>query len=911
MDVAIAAGRIAAFEPNIAATSAAQAIDARGKLVVPGLIDIHTHARSKEMPAHLPVERRDGVRRCRLAGRGRDRRSRGGREGRAEPRAHAHQHRPNRRSCGDGELMDINRADVAAARQAIERHRDVIVGVKARLSRTVVGANDLEALRRAQARPRPFGLPVMIHIGQTVSPLPKILALLKRGDIVTHMYAPPPHGMFDETGACCRRCWRPARAASGSTSATGGSVTSAGTSPSARLKQGFLPDTISSDWTDAGRTDRVFDFPNVLSKFLMLGMPLDQVIACGTSNAARAFPAFKDRGTLRVGAPADVAVLELQRRELRVRRQRQHRSGPARGKLVATAAVIGGKRIERSRDSRRRARSDTGHREESHVKHFAAIPTGCRFAARGWTTGRSSCRPSGETAPAQRGCLVSPSGLRFGRSRGLHGTQASTLHARLRDLDACMTTIALNRISQEGLCFAGKAGNECRPRRRHVLGAPAGAGAGDAGSAARARTVAVRRHAAVRRPRGRSASSVLRPRSAIAVRAGRLFDSDTGQMLTKQVVLILGERITEVGPEAQVKIPAGAQVIDLSQATVLPGLIDAHTHMFNNRAPKHDDGAGDADRHAEPAGRPAGRLHRGARHELARQRLRRRRHPQRHQPGRHRRPPVPGVRAAASSGAPHRRIRRRRPNPLAGIVVRSADEGARRGARADRARRGLDQAVSRPAPTPSTPPARRSTSLTYPLPVLQALIDETHRLGQKAACHVFGGEGLQNAIIAGCDTIEHGYGLTQAQLDMMVQKGLYYDPTLVRYTEPYMDDNDAKNTGGKYRMIPIFEKAVTMAAATKGIKIMVGSGVDGSTYPHGTQALEFEALVKRAGMTPARAIQAGTIVNAEAMGWQDEIGSITKGQVRRSGRGVRRSARRHHRAAARQVRDEGRQGHQE
>jgi imidazolonepropionase-like amidohydrolase len=112
----------------------------------------------------------------------------------------------------------------------------------------------------------------------------------------------------------------------------------------------------------------------------------------------------------------------------------------------------------------------------------------------------------------------------------------------------------------------------------------------------------------------------------------------------------------------------------------------------------------------------------------------------------------------------------------------------------------------------------------------------------------------------------------------MVQKRLFFDPTFVRYLEPYMDDNDNKNTGGKYRMIPIFEKAVTTAAATKGIKIMVGSGVDGSTFPHGTQALEFESLVKRAGMSPARAIQSGTTINAEAMGWSDRIGSIDKGK---------------------------------
>ncbi len=71
----------------------------------------------------------------------------------------------------------------------------------------------------------------------------------------------------------------------------------------------------------------------------------------------------------------------------------------------------------------------------------------------------------------------------------------------------------------------------------------------------------------------------------IAIRAGHLFDSKTGQMLTKQTVVLTGDRVTDVGPEAQTKIPAGSQIIDLSRVTVLPGLIDAHTHMFNNRRP--------------------------------------------------------------------------------------------------------------------------------------------------------------------------------------------------------------------------------------------------------------------------------------------------------------------------------------
>ncbi len=216
-------------------------------------------------------------------------------------------------------------------------------------------------------------------------------------------------------------------------------------------------------------------------------------------------------------------------------------------------------------------------------------------------------------------------------------------------------------------------------------------------------------------------------------------------------------------------------------------------------------------------------------------------------------------------------------NPLAPIVVHSVDEA--RAAVREEIAHGADWIKLYPAGAYSfSPTGKDEYVVTYPLPVVQALIDETHRLGKKTGCHVYGGEGQKNAIIAGCDTIEHGFGLDQEQVNMMIKKGLYYEPTLVRYTEPYMDDNDKKNTGGKYRMIPIFEKAATMAAATKGIKVMVGSGADGSTMAHGSQTLEFEALVKQAGMSPARVIQSGTMINAEALGWQDQIGSVDKGK---------------------------------
>lgn len=216
-------------------------------------------------------------------------------------------------------------------------------------------------------------------------------------------------------------------------------------------------------------------------------------------------------------------------------------------------------------------------------------------------------------------------------------------------------------------------------------------------------------------------------------------------------------------------------------------------------------------------------------------------------------------------------------DPLASAVVRSVAEA--RAAVDDQVKHGADWIKLFPTGGYSfTASGEAQYQLTYPMPVLQALIDETHRLGKKAACHVYGGEGQKNAIVAGCDTIEHAFGLDQAQANLMVQKGLYYDPTLQRYIEPYMDDNDAKNTGGKYRMIPIFEKAVTMAANTKGLKIMLGSGADGATYAHGTQALDFAALVEHGGMSPARAIQAATMVNAEALGWQNQVGSIEVGK---------------------------------
>ena len=345
-DVAVTGGRIAAVEADIAA-DAAEVIDARGKVVVPGLLDIHTHyARDEEGPS---VGLAGGVTGWIDAG------SAGADQiddmvAIAKSAAQPARMLINIGRAGilpDGDTMDLSLADVDAATEAIRRNRDFVVGVKARLTRGVA-ADDVEVLRRAQEVATSFGLPLMIHMGQTASPLPRLVSQLKRGDIVTHMFAPPPNSIIDDDDHILPEVLAARRRGVWFDVANGRTGHLRWDTFDRIIQAGFWPDTISTDGSTTSRNAAsVIDFPNVLSKFLNFGMTIDQVVARATVNASRMFPLFHDRGTLNVGAPADVAVLEPREGTFEfVDNYGNTRTG--RQRLFPSETVLGGKRVPRA-----------------------------------------------------------------------------------------------------------------------------------------------------------------------------------------------------------------------------------------------------------------------------------------------------------------------------------------------------------------------------------------------------------------------------------------------------------------------------------------------------------------------------------------------------------------------------------
>src|SRR5271169_662499 len=364
----------------------------------------------------------------------------------------------------------------------------------------------------------------------------------------------------------------------------------------------------------------------------------------------------------------------------------------------------------------------------------------------------------------------------------------------------------------------------------------------------------------------------------VVVRAGHLLDVKTGRTLSNQTIVIHGDKIASVGSDAQV--PAEAQVVDLSNATVLPGLIDAHTHItytpnfgysrLGVSVPRQAlNGARNArvtlnagfttirnvgaDEFTDVALRDA--INAGD---------------------------VPGPRMLVSG-------------PALGITGGHCDdnllpfewhvqsegvadgvEGVQHKVR-EVIKYGADLikicATGGVLSHGDNPQASQ-----YTLEEMKAIVADAHRLGRKVAAHAHGAEGIRWASEAGVDSIEHGSYIDDAAIATMKKNGTYLVPTL--YLSDWFLEN-AEKIGTPAELIakgrevmPAARKNVARAFAA-GVK--VGFGTDAAVYPHGLNAHEFAVMVKL-GLTPLQAIQAATINDADLLGWSDKVGTIEPGK---------------------------------
>ncbi len=369
----------------------------------------------------------------------------------------------------------------------------------------------------------------------------------------------------------------------------------------------------------------------------------------------------------------------------------------------------------------------------------------------------------------------------------------------------------------------------------------------------------------------------------VAIKAGHLFDSASGSMLTNQIILIKGERITDVGPGLQ--IPAGAKVIDLSAMTVMPGMIDTHVHLNtaggNTPAQRafiaQASGETDLDagfttvldmdsrggfntvdlRDAVNSG-----LVEGPRMQVVGQSINQR----------------------ATNYYPDSR-----PDPIYGRYYTEFTETKNvnspwlaRAAVRENKLHGVDYIkIYTTQDFVGTmhmwkPDATLVNSPSLTLEEVEAVVDEAHRLGLKVACHTYGGEGMHSCLTAGVDAPNHLLELDDEGIKTLLDKKLPFVPTiddLIALERP-----DLRDTGGRNSRLKELEVAVRKAVAA-GVPIVFGSGATSVEIPHGKQANQF-AFYARWGLGPVRALQTAYLPAAKMLNynWERDIGSLEKGK---------------------------------
>jgi dihydroorotase len=319
-DIGIRWGRIVRVEPTIPLETAKHVIDAGGNLVVPGLVDLHTHVYPLGSALGLPADELTpytatttyvsagdagannfGAFRHHVMGATRSRMF-----------AFIHISRIGLAGFPVGEELNIDYLDVDAAAKCLAENSDVALGIKVRISRNVVGDNGLEPLRRAlvAAEAAGTGARVMCHIGDAPGNLSTLLDMLRPGDVLTHSYSGAGNNVVQNGKLLPAALAAKQRGVIIDVGHGGGSFDYTIAEPA--IDQGLMPDTISSDiHALSGNSPGMPYLPWVMSKFLNLGLSIEQVVALATSAPAGVINRVDKLGTLQISAPADVSVLEL------------------------------------------------------------------------------------------------------------------------------------------------------------------------------------------------------------------------------------------------------------------------------------------------------------------------------------------------------------------------------------------------------------------------------------------------------------------------------------------------------------------------------------------------------------------------------------------------------------------------
>jgi len=376
-----------------------------------------------------------------------------------------------------------------------------------------------------------------------------------------------------------------------------------------------------------------------------------------------------------------------------------------------------------------------------------------------------------------------------------------------------------------------------------------------------------------------------KPDPVTVIRAGTLIDGRSPAPRLNQVIVVRGNRIETVGDAASTKVPEGARVIDLSGATVLPGLIDSHTHIFL-QGEDPAEGGYDAQLLKHGLAFRAARATVSARRALEQG--------------------FTTIRDVETEGAGYGDVGIKQaieagyiPGPRMFVVTRAISttggynlegyapevdvpKGAQLIDGPVEARKAAREQLDHGADWIKVYMTHRSwldkegrlvSQPTLSLEEIRAIVDETHGWGKKVACHAYNGVGLHRALDGGCDSIEHGLELDDAAIAQMVKQGTWLCPTMSVYYDQWAPADTPSGKRDRQRVAlhgPSLRKAVKA-----GVRIAFGTDVGGFSWTE-PMAREFARMVEF-GMTPMAAIQSATSKAAEMLGMSGEIGVVAPG----------------------------------